>query len=100
MAEDADDGEGVGEEGEDAPPCAAIGAAEREVLVDPGDQPRPAGAGRGLLGCRGSVVPGAASRRRVRLGARGEDRDALPQAGPDGTGAGARVAGGSGGRGR
>jgi hypothetical protein len=50
IAEDAKHGKRVSEKGEDAHLGAAIGAAEREILVDPGDQSRPPGAGGGLRG--------------------------------------------------
>src|SRR5690606_27326361 len=41
VAQDGVDGSGVGEEGEDAHGVAALGAAEREDLVDAGEESSP-----------------------------------------------------------
>jgi hypothetical protein len=84
MTKNTDHGEGVGEKGEDPHLGTAVGAGERGHFVDPGEQPRPPGAGRALLGSRERVIPGSALPRRdrgVRRRARGECRDAFAQAG-------------------
>src|SRR5690606_24534542 len=66
MAEDAGHDQGVRKEGEDAHLGAAVGAAEREDLIDAGEQSGPAGSGSALLGSRGCVIPGTAWSRGVR----------------------------------
>ncbi len=45
VAEDAGHGEGIGQEGEDAHLATAVGADEREDLVDSSEKPGPTGAG-------------------------------------------------------
>jgi hypothetical protein len=42
VVEDAPDGDGVGDKGDDAQALSAAGAAERIHLADLGDEPRPA----------------------------------------------------------
>jgi hypothetical protein len=84
VAKDAEHGEGVGEEGEDPHFATAVGAAQREGFVDPGEQPRPPGAGCALCGSREPVlhvIRGAASPGRTRFQAAGQGGDALPQTG-------------------
>jgi hypothetical protein len=79
VPEDPGDGEGIGEEGEDPHFGAAVGADERQNLVDAGEQSGPAGAAMGppwtpTMGpfhadgnaASGRIAPGSMRRRHER----------------------------------
>lgn len=106
MAEDACHVEGVRQKCEDAHLGATVGAAEWEDLVDPGEQPRPAGAGGAAVGSRGGIIAGALSPRPPCGDVSGSaavaravthSADRRSTRGPRGSGAGERVGEESGG---